>query len=344
MHKKAVKIFFVLLINYLFFIHIKKIGLNNYDYSFPISENINISLIKEFESTYPKLNKIKLNYSGKCGEIMKYGKNTKRDLIMFSYKSLTNVEYYLKRSLRVYIVIHSIKRNVPNAKIICFIPPYSKNDFIIKLLKSKNILVIKEKDFANMNLVSSRFLYEYKYLKKNINFFDRVIHADLTDIFVFSDIFKTLKPNELIMNKECGENSWFGAKGNFILKHSNDIKWFYRSFGDNQTIVNIFKKINPMVINAGLIMGDAKVYFKFLDIMLANFNYTKAYDYGYDQMLINVLYYTGKFNEIDIKFDLCTQRSCFFPKLIFDKKSRKLYYKNGCSPILIHKLYPQNNL
>ena len=144
------------------------------------------------------------------------------------------------------------------------------------------------------------------------------------------------------MNKECGRNSIFGDKGNFILKQKTDIKWFNQSFGDDKRIVKIFKKINPMVINGGLIMGDSKEYLKFLDIMVKNFNYTKAVNYGYDQILINVLYYTGKLNKINIKFDLCTQRSCFLPKLIFNKKTKKFYYKDGCSPVLIHKYYPKN--
>jgi len=87
-------------------------------------------------------------------------------------------------------------------------------------------------------------------------------------------------------------------------------------------------------------MGDSKEYLKFLKVMKNNFNYTKAFDYGYEQMLINVLYYTGQFNEINLKFDLCTQRSCFTPILIFDKDNKSLYYKNGCSPVVIHKSYP----
>ena len=285
------------------------------------------------------MKEIKLNYSAKCGQIFKYKKNNKRDLIMFAYKSTKN-DFNSKRGLLIYNIIDSIKKNIPNAKIICFIPENSKISFIIQILKKNDVLIIKEKEFLKMHLVSSRFLYEYKYLKKNINNFDRVIHADLTDIFFFSDIFKTLKPNELVINKECGENSIYGKKGNFILNHPNDIKWFNRSFGENKTIVHIFKKINPIVINAGLIMGDSKEYLKFLDIIKKNFNYQKALDYGYDQMLINVLYYTGKFKKINIKFDLCTQRSCFTPKLIW--KNKQLYFKNGCSPALIHKSYPKH--
>jgi hypothetical protein len=157
-----------------------------------------------------------------------------------------------------------------------------------------------------------------------------------------SDIFQTLKSNELIINKECGRNSKFGLKGNFILNHYWNSKWFKRCFGDNKTIVKLFKRINPIIINAGLIMGDSKEYLKLLKIMKDNFNYSKVSQHGYDQMLFNVLYYTGKLKSINIKFDLCTQRSCFLPKLIFNKENKSLHYKNGCSPVLIHKSYPTN--
>ena len=336
--KIIIKIYIYLFFNYLIYISfIRK--LNSNEYFFPLFENVNISLLKERISLYPKISELNLNYKAECGEVFKYKKNNKRDLVMFAYHPSKH-DFYSKRSILIYIVINSIKKNIPNAKIICFIPKNSGDSFVNRILEKNKILIIKEKNFLNMQLVSSRFLYEYEYLKKNINSYYRIIHADLIDIFFLSDIFKTLKPNELIINKECGNYSVFGAKGNFILSHPNDIRWFNRSFGDNKTLVNLFKTINPMVINAGLIMGDSKEYLKFLDILIANFNFIKALDYGYDQMLINVLYYTGKFRNINIKFDLCTQRSCFIPKLIFNRKNKSLYYKNGCSPVLIHKKYP----
>ena len=336
--KIIIKIYIYLFFNYLIYISFDR-KLNSNEYFFPLFENVNISLLKERILLYPKISELNLNYKAECGEVFKYKKNNKRDLVMFAYHPSKH-DFYSNRSILIYIVINSIKKNIPNAKIICFIPKNSGDSFVNRILEKNKILIIKEKNFLNMQLVSSRFLYEYEYLKKNINSYYRIIHADLIDIFFLSDIFKTLKPNELIINKECGNYSVFGAKGNFILSHPNDIRWFNRSFGDNKTLVNLFKTINPMVINAGLIMGDSKEYLKFLDILIANFNFTKALDYGYDQMLINVLYYTGKFRNINIKFDLCTQRSCFIPKLIFNRKNKSLYYKNGCSPVLIHKKYP----
>jgi hypothetical protein len=302
---------------------------------------INIDHFKLSILKYPVLNEIKLNYSDICREIFKYKKNNKRDLVMFTYKS-NKYNAYSSRSLLIYNIIESIKKNIPNATIICFVQDNSNINLVIRLLRKNNVLIIKRKDYLNIALVSRRFIYEYEYLKKNIKFYDRVIHADLTDIFFLSDIFQTLKPNELILNKECGKESILGEKGNLILKNKFNRKWFITSFGNNKTLLNLFKKINPVVINAGLIMGDSREYLKFLNIMFNNFNYTKALNYGYDQMLINVLYYTGKFNKINIIFDLCSQRSCFIPKLIFKKKNKLLYFKSGCSPALIHKSYPIN--
>ena len=297
---------------------------------------VNIYHFKKSIFIYPKLNKIKLNYSSKCGELFKYKKNNKRDLVMFAYNS-SKIEFNSERSLFIYNVLDSIKKNIPNAKIICFVPNNSKTSLVIQALQKNNISIIKEKDFLNMSLVSSRFLYEFKYLKQYIQYFDRVIHADLTDIFFFSDVFETLKPNELIINKEGGNNSLFGEKGNFLLNY-----WFNKTFGYNKTLLNFLERINPIMINAGLIMGDSKEYLKFLDIFKKNLNHSKTLDYGYDQYLINVLFYTGKFDSINIKFDLCTQRSCFMPNLTFNREDKALYFKTGCSPVLIHKSYPSN--
>jgi hypothetical protein len=329
--KVKIKIFFYLIL----------ICFTRHKYLSLFLNNVNIYHFKQSIFKYPILDKIKLNYSSKCSELFKYNKNNNRDLVMFAYNS-SKIDVNSERSLSIYNVLDSIKKNIPKAKIICFVPNNSKISLVIQALQKNNVSIIKERDFLNLSLVSSRFLYELRYLKKYINYYDRIIHADLTDIFFLSDIFETLKPNELIMNKESGNNSFFGEKGNFLLNHSLNSFWFNRSFGYNETLFNFLKRIDPIIINAGLIMGDSKEYLKFLEIVKNNLNYSKASDYGYDQMLINVLFYTGKFESINIKFDLCTQRSCFMPNLIFNKEDKKLSFEDGCSPVVIHKSYPSN--
>lgn len=331
--KTKIKAYFCLFLIFFNIFILKKIHIIN---------SFNINHYKSSILKYPKLNDIKLNYYDKCGEFFKFKPNNKRDLVMFAYNSI-NYKYYSERSLLIYNIIDSIKKNIPNVKIVCFVQNNSNIDLIIQLLRKHNVLIIKRKKFLNIELVSSRFLYEYEFLKKNINSYDRIIHADLTDIVFLSDIFRTIKSDELIMNKECGINSYLGKNGTLILNDTSNREWLITSFGNNKTLLNILKQINPVVINAGLIMGDSKEYLKFLTIMIKNFNYIKASNYGYDQILLNVLYYTGELNKINIKLDLCTQRSCLLPKLIFNTKNKELYYNTtGCSPILIHKSYPSN--
>jgi hypothetical protein len=88
---------------------------------------------------------------------------------MFAYNFI-NYKYYSERSLLIYNIIDSIKKNIPNAKIVCFVQNNSNIDLIIQLLKKNNVLIIKRKKFLNMELVSSRFLYEYEFLKKKNKF------------------------------------------------------------------------------------------------------------------------------------------------------------------------------
>jgi hypothetical protein len=67
-------------------------------------------------------------------------------------------------------------------------------------------------------------------------------------------------------------------------------------------------------------------------------------NFGYDQILFNYLYYNEYFKQINLKVIGCEQRMCFRPRnLLFNNKTTKIFYENsGCSPILIHKGYPNS--
>ena len=67
-------------------------------------------------------------------------------------------------------------------------------------------------------------------------------------------------------------------------------------------------------------------------------------NFGYDQVVFNYLFYLGYLDKCNIKAVGCEQRMCFRPQnLLFNKKSTKFIYENsGCSPILIHKFYPNS--
>jgi hypothetical protein len=105
---------------------------------------------------YPKHENLILNYSGKCGEIFKYKKNSNRDLIIFSYKYEFSFKY---RNIKNLVInsLDSIKKSMPNVKIICFIPKNSKYSLIKNILKKYNVNTILFEKYKEMHIVNSRF-------------------------------------------------------------------------------------------------------------------------------------------------------------------------------------------
>ena len=55
------------------------------------------------------------------------------------------------------------------------------------------------------------------------------------------------------------------------------------------------------------------------------------------------MYYGNEFKHVSIVIDKCTQRYCFIQShsLKTNKKTTTLQYEDGCSPVMIHKGYPQ---
>ena len=63
--------------------------------------------------------------------------------------------------------------------------------------------------------------------------------------------------------------------------------------------------------------------------------------WGYDQTLLNWLFYNDYFKSVDITLQKCTQRMCFGPWLDVDLKMKTFELQDiHCSPIVIHKDFP----
>ena len=112
-YKICICLFLLYLISFL------KRNLNYIAKIFRVHKNVNLSHFEKSNLIYPKLDEIKLNYSGKCGEIFKYKQNNKRDLVFFSYKY---TKYYLQRSYLIYNVIDSFKEKYTKRKNSLFCP------------------------------------------------------------------------------------------------------------------------------------------------------------------------------------------------------------------------------
>lgn len=103
-------------------------------------------------------------------------------------------------------VLNSFKSSIPLAHFICFVPEKSKYSLIVSILKKYKIEIIIISN-SNEHITNRRFIESYKYLKKNRNLYERVLHIDIDDIFIFGDIFATIGKNDLIVNYNCNNES-----------------------------------------------------------------------------------------------------------------------------------------
>jgi hypothetical protein len=301
----------------------------------------NKKLVSNFFSMglYPRHENLILNYSGKCGEIFKYKKNSNRDLIIFSYHYIIRYKY---RNIKNLVInsLDSVIKSMPNAKIICFVSENSLKSKIVKILRRLNVEVIVFDEFKDIHIVTSRFFLSLKYLKQNKDKFDRVILSDLNDVFMLNDIFSTFNESQILINKEC--SNYDNTICNYF-NSTNIVKWLNASYYDNKDLFNYIYNLKKPILNAGVIMGGIEKIISFLTILTSNFDLKKAKRFGYDEIILNQLfYYDNKFKDLDFIIEGCGQKICFRSKsIVYDFDSKIVQFKeNQCSPVIIHKNFP----
>ena len=337
--------------NIIFYISFIILLISLFKYIYDELTNKEIDFFMKRKAKYPLAKNFNLNYKGECGKIFKYKPHNSKDYVFLSFKYIPPKLPLIKRKLkilRIYTIIANIidsyKKVLPNCKIICFMPKEAIHKKTINELKKNNIEVILKEGYEGWNIVNSRFFMIKEYLEKNKGKINRIMMADLTDVFVFGDIFSTFDENDLIINEECREFNRKDDKNCLVFgEQEMAVNWMNRSYPNEQNkIKNLINK-RVFNINAGLILGGYNKILKFLNILLRNFDYNKKGEYGYDQSTLLLKYYDEEFKDLNITLEQCTQRMCLDTmSLLSNKKTTEIYYSNGCSPVIIHKGFPKS--
>jgi hypothetical protein len=299
---------------------------------------------EQAKGEFPGYNNLQLNYQNECSKYFKYKKNTKRDIVIFAYTYRPEKEFF-----QVFdSIIDSFKHSIPRAIIATIIPQRDMNSEGAKLLKRYEIKLIPFEGYEEFNIVTSRYIAIYDFLKKNANKYKRIFLSDIDDVYILRDIFSTFNEDEIIINKQCFQFESENCNQLFPI----DERWYNESYiidsnnteKDLELIKDIgINKINPQVINGGIIFGGIKKVIKFLKIFNEYINPNKGKYFGYDQVLITLLVSKKKFDSIGLKLEQCTQRVCFMPDVKYNINTTKIIYKqNMCSPIVLHKNIPIN--
>ena len=299
---------------------------------------------EETKGEYPGYNNFQLNYEKECSKYFKYKKNSKKDIVIFAYTYRPEKNFF-----QVFdIIIDTFKNSVPRAIIASVIPLKDENSEGAKLLKKYGIKLIPFEYYEEYNIVTSRYIAIYNFLKNNSNIYERVFLSDIDDVVMFRDIFSTFNEEEIIINKQCLKFESEDCNKLFPI----DEIWYNESYIENgnntekdlELMKDIGKdKINPEVLNGGIIFGGIKKVIQFLKIFNEYINPNKAKFFGYDQVLITLLVSKKKFDSIGLKLERCTQRICFMSNVKYNLNTTKIIYKKSiCSPIVLHKSIPIN--
>ena len=293
---------------------------------------------------YPGFNNLVLNYENDCSKYFKYRHNSKEDIVIFAYTYRPEKDFF-----KIFDnIIDSFKHSVPKATIATVIPEKDIDSKGAHILNKYGILLIPFKGYEDYHIVTSRYIAIYYFLKNNTDKYKKVFLSDIDDVFMFNDIFSTFSEEEIIINKQC----WKFESEDCNLLFPIDEKWFNESyinkanntFKDLELIKDISRdRINPHIINGGIIFGGINKVIEFLKIFNEYINPYKAKLFGYDQVLITLLVTKKKFESIGLKVERCTQRICFWSDVKYNINATKIIYKeNMCSPIVLHKSIPNS--
>ena len=274
----------------------------------------------------------------------KYEKNSNKDIVIFSYTFRPETNFFQVIGIVIDTYIHS----VPNAILACVIPQHNITSKGAQILIGFGVKLIPFNGYDGYSIGTIRYIAIYHFLKSNANKYKRVFLPDICDVYMFNDIFSTFNENEVIIHKQC-----FEFESDYCnLLDPIDWPWFIENYitnnNNNEKDLELIKdigrdKINPNIINSGVIFGGTKKVIEVLKIFNEYLNINKAKSFGYDQVLFTLLVSKHKFDSIGLKLEQCTQRVCFLAHVKYNLNTTKIIYKeNMCSPIVLHKNIPNN--
>ncbi|KAL7716624.1 Uncharacterized protein QTN25_005919 [Entamoeba marina] len=270
-------------------------------------------------------------YDGVCSSLFTHNKSSSRDLIMFSHShgdSWDQQKYEIEQTLTL------LRTTLPTVTVVIITINELPTEFREMMNKFNVTIISAPIEYNEWNCVNARIPLSYMYLSEHPKDYDRVIWSDLRDVYYFSDIFRTFGKDDLYWLTECT-----GIECYTFYNRYPHFSWTLQFFG--KLNLKQYIESDAIGINGGLGMGGYHKMLKVLEIWNDNFDFSYKNSWGYDQTLLNKLYYDGLFDSVGLSLEKCTQRMCFKPSQLFINFVDDIaVYQYGCSPIVLHKGLP----
>lgn len=281
------------------------------------------------------LNPLPPKFEGNCKNVFKYQPNNKRDGIFMTIKSDKARYFNDKQMLESFDVT---RKAVPNARIIMFVVdglPQRTQPFV-NSIKRNNIELYNIKQPVNGHVISVRFHLIRNFLIEHRNEFDRIICLDATDTGLFGDYFATFNSTQIgwLVEQYGKKKDEFWGPATYKMHYNWFEYYFSKQFAD------LCVKERYPCINAGFGYGGIEKMIEYLTILVDNMSESKIKGWGYEQSLMNYLYYgTNKVKHLNMKLEKCSDTICYFGDKAFLFTGNQIFYSDTfCPPVAYHKL------
>lgn len=257
-------------------------------------------------------------------------KSSYRDVVLFSAISdFKRVEYFIR----------TLKTTRTRARTVLFVDDKTEiSDEDANLLSGCNVEVYRyihgEGEVINKVPKMVRYYYEYDFIKNNINNINRVLHIDSYDVIFGSDPF----------GEEISDEKLYFTLENIKLKDSKwTLKWMKLCYEHESLLPFYHNEISC----SGVIIGSARLYVKYLEILFERSNWTKCYGDSLDQAHHNYIIFTKEYHKskIEVEFLDCESNYVNLHFCCKRQNCNKIdFTKTDTLPAVVHQYNRFNNI
>lgn len=268
------------------------------------------------------------HYSRECSTLFKYRSASPRDLLVYSYS------YSTKWEVQQHEIEHALtlmRLSMPNITSVVFTTGIDFPGFK-EMMQRFNVTIIRAPvKYDLWNAVNARIPLTLDYLIEHYNDYERVIWSDLRDVFIFTDVMRTISDTDLFWLAECTGKTCY----TFYNRYAH-FTWMTRF--ESKKEVKRFIENDIIAVNGGLGMGGITPMTQLLRLWNQSIEMGYVDDWGYDQTILNKVVDRYK-DTLHIQIEYCTQRMCFNPApgVLTFTDNIVFYRDTGCSPIVTHK-------
>ncbi|OHT03127.1 hypothetical protein TRFO_06775 [Tritrichomonas foetus] len=226
-------------------------------------------------------------------------------------------------------LVRSLRTTGSNAKVVIFTP---NNVKLPKWVFSCNVMQVKSgplTERAKMSPYKMRWEWYYEFLKKEVDNFDRILHVDAFDVFFFGDPFPFAKDRNGL---------YFQMEDKTLRECPYNKQWVLACHYD----VNRYKLLGNIIACSGSLLGGAKPFLRFIEMMVTHNEWPLCWGKGFDQGDFNYILYTElQKTNISRYFMGCnsgfmTYNYCVNKNRMLDDKNRPIT-KNGTIITFAHQ-------